>query len=426
MLYTAVRSLQGGPLVLASGGERQRQRAVCAWQRPTEIRSRRRLAASTERGEDNTATPDRTTAADPQCYGTGMEVECTVPEYAERPDASQDPSNSSTSSSTSSTSSSSSTMLSQLVDTALLISPFFFWGTSMVAMKTLDMPPMFMAAWRCLPAGAVLLVWAKLKGEKGPSSAVGWLAVSLFGLVDGACFQGFLAEGLQRTSAGLGSVIIDSQPLSVALLSSLLFGETLGVGGIVGLVLGVSGLLLLEGQSGLSGLSGLSGATLAESSSGGFGLSGEAFMFLAAQSMATGTLMVRWVSKYCDPVTATGLHLLIGGLPLAALTLADGGAAATTDMLAHASTNDALLLLYVSLFGSAASYGVFFYLATVKGSLTRLSSLTFLTPMFAAAGGYLLLGETLTPIQLVGAFVTLVGVTALNVSDDDEETKKRE
>ena len=426
MLYTAVRSLQGGPLVLASGGERQRQRAVCAWQRPTEIRSRRRLAASTERGEDNTATPDRTTAADPQCYGTGMEVECTVPEYAERPDATQDPSNSSTSSSTSSTSSSSSTMLSQLVDTALLISPFFFWGTSMVAMKTLDMPPMFMAAWRCLPAGAVLLVWAKLKGEKGPSSAVGWLAVSLFGLVDGACFQGFLAEGLQRTSAGLGSVIIDSQPLSVALLSSLLFGETLGVGGIVGLVLGVSGLLLLEGQSGLSGLSGLSGATLAESSSGGFGLSGEAFMFLAAQSMATGTLMVRWVSKYCDPVTATGLHLLIGGLPLAALTLADGGAAATTDMLAHASTNDALLLLYVSLFGSAASYGVFFYLATVKGSLTRLSSLTFLTPMFAAAGGYLLLGETLTPIQLVGAFVTLVGVTALNVSDDEEETKKRE
>jgi len=414
-----VRSLQRGPLVLASsssGGERQR--AVCAW-RPTEIRSRRRLAA-TEGGEDNTATPDRPTAADPQCYGTGMEVECTVPEYAERPDATQDPSNSWSSSSTSSASSSSSTMLSQLVDTALLISPFFFWGTSMVAMKTLDMPPMFMAAWRCLPAGAVLLVWAKLKGEKGPSSAVGWLAVSLFGLVDGACFQGFLAEGLQRTSAGLGSVIIDSQPLSVALLSSLLFGETLGVGGIVGLVLGVSGLLLLEGQSGLSGLP---GATLAESSSGGFGLSGEAFMFLAAQSMATGTLMVRWVSKYCDPVTATGLHLLIGGLPLAALTLADGGAAATTDMLAHASTNDALLLLYVSLFGSAASYGVFFYLATVKGSLTRLSSLTFLTPMFAAAGGYLLLGETLTPIQLVGAFVTLVGVTALNVSDD-EETKK--
>lgn len=29
-------------------------------------------------------------------------------------------------------------------------------------------------------------------------------------------------------------------------------------------------------------------------------------MFLAAQSMAVGTVMVRWVSKYSDPIMATG------------------------------------------------------------------------------------------------------------------------
>jgi hypothetical protein len=58
--------------------------------------------------------------------------------------------------------------------------------------------------------------------------------------------QGFLAEGLQRTSAGLGSVIIDSQPLSVALLASVLFGETLSVAGYIGLAVGVFGLCLLE------------------------------------------------------------------------------------------------------------------------------------------------------------------------------------
>lgn len=58
--------------------------------------------------------------------------------------------------------------------------------------------------------------------------------------------QGFLAEGLQRTSAGLGSVIIDSQPLSVAVLASVLFGESLSALGYVGLLLGIGGLLLLE------------------------------------------------------------------------------------------------------------------------------------------------------------------------------------
>ena len=71
------------------------------------------------------------------------------------------------------------------------------------------------------------------------------------------------------------------------------------------------------------------------------------------------------------------------------------------------------LLLYVSLLGSAASYGVFFYNAS-RGNLTALSSLTFLTPMFAAGGGYLALGETLTPLQLAGAAVTLGAVYLIN------------
>lgn len=34
--------------------------------------------------------------------------------------------------------------------------------------------------------------------------------------------------------------------------------------------------------------------------------SGEWWMLLAAQSMAVGTVMVRWVSKYSDPIMATG------------------------------------------------------------------------------------------------------------------------
>lgn len=44
----------------------------------------------------------------------------------------------------------------------------------------------------------------------------------------------------------IGQVIIDSQPLTVAVLASLLFGETLGPVAIVGLGLGVVGLVLLE------------------------------------------------------------------------------------------------------------------------------------------------------------------------------------
>lgn len=83
---------------------------------------------------------------------------------------------------------------------------------------------------------------------------------------------------------------------------------------------------------------------------------------------------------------------------------------------------DYLLLAYISLLGSAASYGVFFFNAA-RGNLTALSSLTFLTPMFAAATGFLVLHETLTPWQLMGAAVTLGAVALINNSP---QTNKEE
>ena len=74
---------------------------------------------------------------------------------------------------------------------------------------------------------------------------------------------------------------------------------------------------------------------------------------------------------------------------------------------------DALLLVYISLLGSAASYGVFFFNAS-RGNLTALSSLTFLTPLFAAITGYFVLDEVLTPVELTGATITLGAVYLLN------------
>lgn len=74
---------------------------------------------------------------------------------------------------------------------------------------------------------------------------------------------------------------------------------------------------------------------------------------------------------------------------------------------------DGWLLVYISLLGSAASYGVFFFNAA-QGNLTALSSLTFLTPVFAAITDYFVLGEVLTPLELAGATVTLGAVYLLN------------
>ena len=307
-----------------------------------------------------------------------------------------------------------------LLSGTLLVLPFLLWGTSMVAMKSLltdsdvGISPLCIAAIRLMPSGALLVAYASLTGRKQPEGARAWASVALFGLIDGTLFQGCLAEGLLRTSAGLGSVIIDSQPLTVAVLAALLFAEPISSLNVVGLLLGVAGLLVLELPSGFS---------LAEFSAGTANASlwsyGEWWMLIAAQSMAVGTCFVRVVySLGVDPVMATGWHMVLGGAPLLALSLAREPELYSRIADGGLSGSDVGLLAYSSLLGGAVAYGLFF-IAASKGSLVRLSSLTFLTPMFAAATGFAVLGETLTPTQLLGAGITLCGVFFVNARQKD-------
>jgi drug/metabolite transporter (DMT)-like permease len=86
--------------------------------------------------------------------------------------------------------------------------------------------------------------------------------------------------------------------------------------------------------------------------------------------------------RHCDPVMATGWHMVLGGLALLGMSLASDGPE-LAERLSGFGPPDAAAMAYGSLLGGAAAYGIFFFNAT-RGSLTALSSLTFLTPMFAA------------------------------------------
>ena len=196
--------------------------------------------------------------------------------------------------------------------------------------------------------------------------------------------------------------MIDSQPLAVALLSCWLFGERIGLWGWLGLSIGVLGISLIglpvlqTAQPSVAWLP----HTLFES--------GEWLMLLAALSMAVGTITIRFVCRHADPVTATGWHMIIGGLPLFALS-----AGMESQQWIQLDPTEWLVLGYSTVFGSAIAYGLFFYFAS-SGNLTSFSSLTFLTPVFALLFGNLLLYEVLSPLQWVGVCLTLVSIYLIN------------
>ena len=292
----------------------------------------------------------------------------------------------------------------------ILIAPFFLWGTAMVAMKGVipDTTPFFLAGVRLVPAGILVLLVTVILKLPQPKTIQGWLWILAFALVDGAMFQGFLAQGLMRTGAGLGSVMIDSQPLAVALLSSLLFGEVIGFWGWLGLTIGVLGISLI----GLPDrwIYSIFQGDIAAVNLDWLGLfdNGEWLMLLASLSMAVGTVMIPYVSRHSDPVVATGWHMIIGGLPLFGLSWMQ-----ESQQWVNIDVSGWLALGYATVFGSAIAYGIFFYLAS-QGNLTSLSALTFLTPVFALLFGNLILAEVLSWLQSIGVCLTLTSIYLIN------------
>lgn len=205
--------------------------------------------------------------------------------------------------------------------------------------------------------------------------------------------------------------MIDSQPLAVAILALWLFGDRIGLWGWLGLFIGVLGISLIGlpdqwiinlFHHNVSAISGSWEQLFAN---------GEWLMLLAALSMAVGTILIRYVCRYTDPVVATGWHMILGGLPLFALS-----SCFESQQWTNIDLGGWLALGYATVFGSAVAYGLFFYFAS-SGSLTSLSSLTFLTPVFALFFGNLFLGEFLSPLQWVGVSFTLVSIYLINQRD---------
>ena len=289
----------------------------------------------------------------------------------------------------------------------LMVLPFALWGTAMTAMTPLlsSGGPWLVAALRLLPAGVVLILWSVATGRSWriDSRDLGWFA--LFTLVDACLFQALLARGLSGTGAGLGSVLIDSQPLVVALLARLLFADSINPVGWLGLALGLAGILCLGVPADLLGhwwllLDAPQIRQLLQP--------GEGWMLLAALAMAIGTVLIRYASRHSDPVAVTAWHMLLGGAPLLLIAEIQSGWRAPAWTLL-----DWARMGFASLFGSALAYGLFFWFAN-RRDLTSFSSLGFLTPVFALATGGWLLGERLDGLQWVGVLMVLVSVVCVS------------
>ncbi|GAU18584.1 hypothetical protein TSUD_124150 [Trifolium subterraneum] len=111
---------------------------------------------------------------------------------------------------------------------------------------------------------------------------------------------------------------------------------------------------------------------------------------------------VSWNSMLTAYVRHGVEHMVIGGLTIMAIENFNNDPDVSGNLEEYSSSG-ILALIYKSIFGNAN-----------RGSLTKLGLLAFLTQMFTSTFMFLYLGETFSPVQLVGAIITLAAVYIVN------------
>ncbi|MEU7716895.1 EamA family transporter [Streptomyces tibetensis] len=251
------------------------------------------------------------------------------------------------------------------------------WGTT-YAVTTEFLPPdrpLFTALVRALPAGLLLLAFARVL----PRGAWWWKAAVLGALNIGAFFP-LLFLSAYRLPGGMAAVVGSAGPLFVAALSALLLGQrpsarTLVTGAVA--AFGVS-LVVLRAAGALDALGVLAAVA-------------------ATASMSTGTVLTkRWGRpEGVGPLALTGWQLTAGGLLIAPLAFLVEGAPPALDGRAVGG------YLYLALANTALAYWLWFR-GIGHMTATQVTFLGPLSPLTAAVVGWAALGQALTPVQLLG------------------------
>ena len=281
---------------------------------------------------------------------------------------------------------------------SLLLACCLFWGFQQLLIKTIvgEVPPLWQATLRFIGATALLWIWCTVRGinlfEKDGTLPAGLLAGGLFA-AEFACIY----LGLRDTTASRLTVFLYTSPFIVAmLLPRFVPSEKLRAVQWAGLTLAFAGVALAfsEGFSGPGTANQLRGDALALAAGTLWGLT-----TLVIRSSKMATASAEKTLFYQVAVTAALA-------PLLSLALGE------TWSFSYSTWAWTSLALQTAI-GAFASYLAWMWMLRHYPA-TRLSSFTFLTPLFALVLGVVWLGEPLTAQLVLALTGVAVGIVLVN------------
>ncbi|WP_039058342.1 O-acetylserine/cysteine exporter [Enterobacter sp. Bisph1] len=267
------------------------------------------------------------------------------------------------------------------------------WGLNFVVIKVglHDMPPLMLAGLRfVLVACPAILFVARPK--------VPLRLLLGYGLTISFGQFAFLFCAIKfGMPAGLASLVLQAQAFFTIILGAGVFGERLQRKQFIGITLAVVGVLVLIESS-------LNGQHVP--------LLGFMLTLAGAFSWACGNIFNKKIMQHPSRPAVMSLVVWSALIPIVPFLLASlifDGPAVMLQSLVRIDTVTLLSLVYLAFIATILGYGIW---GTLLGRYEtwRVAPLSLLVPVVGMASAALLLGETLSALQLAGAVLVMAGL----------------
>jgi len=282
-----------------------------------------------------------------------------------------------------------------------LVLTMLFWGGTFVAGRMLaeNLHPLTASSLRFILA-SVMLLWTILIRDKSlPGlSSKQWGAMALLGMTGVFAYNIFFFTGLQTVEAGRASMIIAVNPVITSLVAIFFLGERSGLLRSIGMILSVSGALLVISrghpvsffQGDLRGV-------------------GELYIVGCVLSWSAYTLIGKRLLKDLEPLVAVAYSCSLGAVFLSIAAIYSGHLTEIKELNAMS----AACLFYVAFFGTTLGF-IWFYDGVKKLGAARAAMYVNLVPVSGVLFGVIILGEELSSSLIFGGLLVFAGLYFIN------------
>lgn len=261
------------------------------------------------------------------------------------------------------------------------------WGFNFVVIKLSveALPPLLAAALRFFCAALPLVFFIR------PPKAHWWLVVG-FGLSFGFLLYAFLNLSIAwGISAGLSSLVLQVQAFFTMGLAFLILGERPSRFQVIGALVAFGGI-----------------AVIATERLGATALLPLGMNLLAALSWGLANVLTKKAGKV-DALAFTVWGALAAPLPLLALSLLVEGPDTVLAALAGFGWREAGLIAFLAYPATLLGGAIWSWLLG-RHPATTVAPFTLLVPISGLLSGYLVLGETITTIEIAGGLLVIAGL----------------